>query len=299
MNTMHALRCAISIATLAGLLPNPSAAAPALPSQLTEQCAVNAFTVTRIEKNPLDSKHVAYAGSQAATRCLGLFSGNDASGTLSAPRPNVGLLYNGLLNGQSGVLDPAWFNNTAAPSPMLDLDKDGSGTDPGWIYLGQAGQRGRAFDMASYNKPIKMADTLKIQFECTDSACTKGTWSLRASHDIGEKMRASLGRHAFDHLAFVLQASDRFAIYDFDFNLLSTDLPGFDNGPPHAFTGTWDANDFRDKNGKPQNVSHVSVWARAPAPTALATHNEVPEPGAAVLVALGLAGVAVARRRRA
>src|SRR6218665_2778808 len=130
MTPMQALRCAIPAvalaaqAALSGLLASAASATPALPAQLSEQCSVNALTITRIEKSPPNGKNVVHAGRHKATRCLGLFSGNDASGTLSTPRPNVGQRYNGLLNGQGGVLDPAWFNNAAAPSPMLDLDKN-------------------------------------------------------------------------------------------------------------------------------------------------------------------------------
>lgn len=301
MAPMQALRCAIlpaALAALAGLLTSAAWAAPALPAQLSEQCSVNALTITRIEKSPPGGKNAVYAGRQKATRCLGLFSGNDASGTLSTPRPNVGQRYNGLLNGQGGLLDPAWFNNAAAPSPLLDLDKNGSDTDPGWIYLGQATRQAKAFGMSAYNKPLKLADVLTVQFQCTgtgDSACTQGAWSLQTSLDFVEKMQAALGRNAFDHLAFVLQTSDRFAVYDFDFNLLSVGLPGLDDSTPYAFTGTWNTNDFLDRNGKPQKVAHFSVWAREPVPAEI---NEVSEPGVAFLVAAGLAGVAVARRRR-
>lgn len=299
MKAVQALRCAIPAAALAGLLPTMACAAPTLPLQLAEPCSVNAFTITKIEKSPLDGVGVVYTGSQSATKCLGLYAGDDASGSLSAPRPNVGLLHNGLLNGQSGVLDPAWFNNAAAPSHLLDLHKNGSYTDPGWLYLGKADRQGHAFGMAAYNKPLKLAGTLNIQFQCTgagDSACTQGTWSMQPSLDFIEKLQAALCRNSFDHLALVLQASDRFAIYDFDFNLLSAGLPGLHDSTPYAFTGTWNTSDLLDKNGKRQNVSHFSVWARAPMPTET---NEVPEPGVGFLFVLGLAGVAVARWRRA
>lgn len=299
MNAVQALRCTISAAALAGLLPTMACAAPILPSQLAEPCSVHAVTITRIEKSPLDGVGVLYTGSQGATRCRGLFSGDDTSGSLSAPRPNVGLLHNGLLNGQGGVLDPVWFNDATAPSPLLDLHKNGSYTDPGWLYLGKADRQGRSFGMAPYSKPLKLADVVNVQFQCTgagDSACTQGNWSLQTSLDLIEKMRAALCRNGFDHLALVLQASDRFAIYDFDFKRLSAGMDGLDDLTPYAFTGTWNTRDFLDKNGKRQNVSHISVWVRGPMPTEV---HEVPEPGAAFLFVLGLAGVAVARRRTA
>lgn len=289
--------CVLSLTALAGLFSTGASAAPVSPPP--PPCTLDSFTITKIEKSPLDGNNVIYSGSQNATKCVGLLSGNDSGNPFNTNNPNIGHLNDGLLNGQEGLLSPTWFNNPATPSPMLDLDNNGTYTDPGWIFLGKAEQQGTSFGMDPYDKPLDLGDILNVQFKCTgsgDSACTKGTWSLETSLDIIEQVQAVLGRNSFDHLAFVIKASTEFAVYDFDFNELSAGLPGFGYSTPYSFTGTWNTDDFVNKKGKAQNVSHFSVWARDPVPAAT---NEVPEPGVVFLVALGLLGVAAAQRRRA
>lgn len=288
MPFMQALRCAIPVAALLVLLPSAASAAPV--------CNTGAVTINKIEQSPLDGQGVIYAGNQNATLCVGPIGGND-SGNLQPKNGNIGRLNDGLLNGQGGVLSPTWFNNAATPSPLLDLDKDGVATDPGWIYLGKGTPGGAPFE--AYTQPLDLASILNIEFACTVSDkgkkdCSKGSWSLATSLDIIDIVQDLLGRNAFDHLAFVLKAGNNYAIYDFDFNMLSAGLPGFNYSTPYSFTGTWNTGDLGNKD-----ISHISVWARDPVPQASTTPNEVPEPGMALLVGLGLAGAAAARRRRA
>lgn len=113
---------------------------------------------------------------------------------------------------------------------------------------------------------------------------------METSLDIITRTQSLLGRKAFDHLAFVIKSSDRFAVYDFDFNLLSAELAGFDYVTPYSFTGTWNSSDFLNRTGtSAQNFSHISIWARDPIP-----ENQVPEPGSLIL--LGLVALRLSRK---
>lgn len=158
-----------------GMFLSGAVADPTLPASLPP-CTVDSFSINTIEKSPLNGSDVVYVGTVInATKCIGLYSGND-SGTLTQPNPNLGGLNDGLLNGQDGVLSSTWFQApTGLPqSPMLDLDGDGDFTDPGRIYLGKttntnvedSGVVLSKFVMDGYNLPINMDEILTVKVEC-------------------------------------------------------------------------------------------------------------------------------------
>lgn len=281
---------------LLGLLASTDAAA-----YLTNpgNCTTDSVTIKTIEKSPLDGNGVIFSSPPAsainASSCFGLVEGND-SGNLSNPNPNIGQLGDGLLNGQRNIISPTQFINS---SQLLDLDKNGTATDPGWIYLGKV-ESGGANTWSGHDKPLNIDDILDVTMTCTGSgsdSCKQGTWTLETSLDIIKEVQQVLGRNAFDHLAFVIKAGNRYAIYDFDFNIIAESLIDsglFDFTTPYSFTGNWDTGDFPNPNGNnTQNMSHISLWARDPLPT-----NNVPAPGTLALTALGFIVLSLSMRRQ-
>ncbi|MBS1143429.1 MAG: hypothetical protein H6R14_835 [Proteobacteria bacterium] len=272
---------------------------------LAATCSLDSVTISSIEKSPLDGAGVIYSGSQTATGCLGTYKINGVNGDgVLAPDENIGRLGDGLLNGEkkgsTTVLSGSEFLTTPADQ-MLDLDGNGTATDPGWIKLAKGDYANGAWTTVEYpSKPLDadglslIAQVLKVEFVCTNGDCTKGEWKLITTTDIISKVQAVLGRNAFDHLAFVLHSGkDGFGVYDFNFNILGQGLTGFDFVTPYSFTGTWNTDDFTNDGGKAQTISYISVWARDPQPS-----NDIPEPETLALLGFGLLGLVMIQRRK-
>lgn len=291
-------RLSLVLPLSAGLmfLAGSAVAAPYITNPDT--CKDYRVTINTIEKSPLDGQEIIYPTETLgapidATSCFGVIAGNDHQGGLSAPDPNIGQLNDGLLNGEGGLISPLQF---ITQDQLLDLDGDGTATDPGWIFLGDV-QQGRGF--SAYDKPLDISTILDFTLLCTGSggdACTSGTWSLETELNIIDIVQKELGRNAFDHLALVIKASNRYAIYDFDFNILAPQFLAaggdFDFETPYSFTGTWNTQDFLNKKGKPQDFSHISLWVRDPL-----VQNDVPTPGTLALLGAGLLLLGVGRYR--
>jgi len=97
---------------------------------------------------------------------------------------------------------------------------------------------------------------------------TSGSWSLD-----------SLALSAFEQVLFVLKAGPNLAAYLFDI-------------PLAAASGTWATNALTGPQGKPQDLSHFSVYVRGSSVT------PIPLPAGAVLLITGLVGLGVFGRRR-
>lgn len=265
-------------------------------------CNTSAVTITAITKS--DGGSTVYAAPPAvnATACVPVTgqaqAGNDV-GTL-LPGDNRGVYGDGLLNGgtyQVGQnppvqpFDPVWLVN---PSKYLDLDNNGSYTDPGWIRLGGY-DNGISYETVTNAQGVtrSVSDFLTLTFSQSGDG-KSGSWGLNTNTDIVSAVQNFLGRSTFDHLAIILKGGNGYVVYDFDFGLLAQGLPSFNFLTAYSFAGTWATTDLVNNGGQQAGLSHMSIWARDPVATLT---NEVPEPGVLALVGVALAGLGLARRR--
>jgi hypothetical protein len=230
-----------------------------------------------------------FPGAISATSCAGVYTGND--GPALNPSPNLGYLNDGLLNGQFGLLSPTQFISS---SQLQALKTPGSLVDPGWIKLGQMDDKNAGELVYSTitpgGAPFSLSNVLK--YTQTQTSNIGGSWLLTVDKNIVNLLAAAgLSRSTFDHLAFEVKSSTSWAVYDFDFNLINANAGGsaFDLNVPYTLSGTWTMNgDFQNASSNPQDISHMSVWARDPLPS-----NQVPVPGTLFLVAIGLVSLGV------
>lgn len=253
-------------------------------------CTNTAVTLTQIETSaaPVSVLYGSPAPAIPSTTCY-VSSGND-TGNLN-PDANIGQAGDGLLNGEGGF-DPTVLVPT---SYYLDIDGNGSYLDPGWIRLGGA-EAGGAVDYQSVTNlngiKKQTSDFLTLGYTQGDNK-KSGTWSLDTKVNSVELVQDFLGRSTFDHLAVILKAGNNYAIYDFDFNLMTLPL-GFNFLTAYSFDGTWATTDLINNGGNQAELSHISFWARDPSSPA----NQVPEPATLVLIGVGLLGLGFSRRRR-
>ena len=246
-----------------------------------------------------------------ANSCL-IFEGeNDDAGGLSEPHPNIGQLYDGLLNGEA-------FQNVNGGSPLFtglefidpnqlqDLDGDGNFTDPGWIHLANINDGNISYSNAgpspyiATSEQINIGDLINITFSCNagDTFCS---WTLTPLPGIVDKVQTLLGGATFDHLLFSVKtgagpSTGGFAVYDFDFNqIFANELTNNPLSPltldnPYVLSGTISTGDFVNGENNPRAYSHINVWARDPQSSVTILISE-PKSLTLLVLALGLLSV--------
>ncbi len=259
-------------------------------------CTLDSYTITQSAPAGQALQPLPLNTVISATKCYGtveLVPGQNPASV--QPDINLGYLGDGLLNGEGNILPWTTFITS---TQLVDLDPNSEGkVDPGWIQLGTMNGSTAPMTYSDIGAGPSALNTSEIlNFTQTRDPNTgkiiSGTWTLTLDANIINILHDNglFTRNNFDQLAFVVKASNSWAVYDFDF----TQLTGFDLTKPYSLSGTWNLDDFQNKKGVDQELSFLGVWARDPSidPT------NVAEPGALALFGVGMLALAGLRRRR-
>lgn len=248
--------------------------------------------------------------------CYGLFSDPQSAHGIFSGGDNLGREGEGVLNGQGGYFN-AIDQGIIETSQLLDLDNNGTLTDPGWIslfnfqmddddhllndlngdYHFTSGSNGY-YDITNTDNVTRNAsEFLKFGFRCDDlSDCTTFNWTLITNDDIVQDAQDFLkNRSTFDMLTFIFKIGNQWAVYNFDFNTIFMNefIDGNVISDPFetafGFEGTFTSADFDGKG-----VSHFGVFARDPIVASSST--PVPAPATLAILGLGLLVLRVFRR---
>lgn len=253
-------------------------------------CSTDNVTLSAITTLDNKSTNLLSTGYNASS-CVGVYSGND-DGSANMPTDNVGELNDGMLNGAGDLFDGMEFID---PEDLQDIAGGDGVNDPGWIHLANFQNDNKSTIYSNVlNGALDISQLLNISFDCA-SSCTSGTWKLTTKLDIIEQVQAVLGKASFDHLAISIKAGNAFAVYDFDFKDIFEEeaSAALNFTTPYEFIGGFNTNDFLNKNGKAQSVSHINVWARDPIDPSV----NVPEPMSLLLFGIALIAAGFIRRR--